>query len=266
MNKVKEHIVDWLKTSAIKSKQNGYVIGVSGGIDSAVISTLCALTGLRVIVLDIPIHQSSDEVNRAKKHMDWLCENFKNVEQTSFDLTSTFDQFSDNFNAMNPNADAEMLFLALANTRSRLRMSVLYSVSNINRCSGNKVEDFGIGFFTKGGDGMVDVSPIGDLMKSEVYRLGAELGIIEDILNARPTDGLWTDGRTDEDQIGATYDELEWAMNTQSVYGNDPSIHIKMTSRESSVWDIYIKRHLANKHKMVMPPICSLEGIKEEVI
>ncbi len=274
--KVADHISSWLKDFAVNCKQKGYVVGVSGGIDSAVVSTLCAKTGLPVIVVSMPIHQESNQISRAKQHMDWLTTNYPNVKQFEFDLTGVYDSFVMKLDSKihfisTPQNDTEVsdkMFLTLANTRSRLRMSTLYSLAGLNNLlvagTGNKVEDFGVGFFTKYGDGGIDVSPIGELMKSEVYQLGAELGVNDAILSARPTDGLWDDGRTDEDQIGATYDELEWAMCVQEELGNEPESLYEMNDRQKQVWDIYIARHKANAHKMQMPPICSLKGIKHD--
>jgi NAD+ synthase len=278
--KVSNHITNWLKDFALNTKQNGYVIGVSGGIDSAVVSTLCARTGLPLIVVSMPIHQEANQVSRAQEHMDWLKKNYPNVTQFEFDLTSVYDSFVTKLDGKThfiskPEHDtqvADKMFLTLANTRSRLRMTTLYSLAGLNNMlvagTGNKVEDFGVGFFTKYGDGGIDVSPIGELMKSEVYILGAELGINQAILSARPTDGLWDDGRTDEDQIGATYDELEWAMGVQEELGNNPETLYEMNERQTIVWNIYLSRHTANSHKMQMPPVCSLKGIKydEEVV
>ncbi len=272
--KVSNHITDWLKEYAINSKQRGYVIGVSGGIDSAVVSTLCAKTGLPVIVVSMPIHQESSQISRSNEHMNWLTKNYTNVKQFEFDLTSVYDAFFTKLSgeihftgvAKNDTDVSDKMFLTLANTRARLRMSTLYSIAGLNNMlvagTGNKVEDFGVGFFTKYGDGGIDVSPIGELMKSEVYNLGHDLGINSDILSARPTDGLWADGRTDEDQIGATYDELEWAMNVQEQLGNNSESMYEMNDRQKQVWDIYISRHRANSHKMCMPPVCPLDGIK----
>ncbi len=271
---VAEHITKWLKDYATNSKQKGYIIGVSGGIDSAVVSTLCARTGLNLILVEMPIHQAEDQVGRAKKHMDWLCTNYPNAKQLSFNLTGVYDAFVDIIDnktgfisPFQSNQDTEdKMFLTLANARSRMRMTTLYTIAGLNQLlvagTGNMVEDFGVGFFTKYGDGGIDVSPIGELLKSEVYQLGAELGINEDILKARPTDGLWDDGRTDEDQIGATYDELEWAMTS---FNEDESFYadrFDLTPRQKEVLAIYQGRHRANAHKMTMPPICSLKNIK----
>ena len=187
------------------------VVGVSGGIDSAVTSTLCAKTGLRTLVINMPIHQNDSEYNLSNQHMMWLRSNWDNVESHIINLSKTFDVLK------NELSKKEVSDIAMVNTRARIRMATLYSLAGSNNGivvgTGNKVEDFGVGFFTKYGDGGVDISPIADMYKSEVYLLAESLGIIQEIQEAAPTDGLWSDGRTDEDQIGATYDELEWAMN-----------------------------------------------------
>ncbi len=247
---VANYISDWLKSYADKAGMDGFIIGISGGIDSALTSTLCAMTGKKLICLSMPIHQKSDEVSRADKHIAWLKDNFNDVHHQTIELTSTFDTMSAAFDdKTNDN------FLAMANTRARLRMTTLYAIGQANNLlvagTGNKVEDFGVGFYTKYGDGGVDLSPIADLMKSEVYAIAGELGVIDDILQARPTDGLWDDGRTDEDQIGATYDELEWAME----FTGDESV---LSDREKEVLRIYRRFHNANKHKMVAIPVCEI--------
>jgi NAD+ synthase len=261
---------EWLKNYSNKASANGYVIGVSGGIDSAVASTLCAMTGLPVLCLEMPIHQGSEQVSRAKKHIDWLKGKFDNVTSKAVDLTESYDSFVRTLETTSdlPIPGDDNRFMVLANTRSRLRMVTLYANAQINRMlvcgTGNKVEDFGVGFYTKYGDGGVDISPIADLMKSEVYKLGAQLGVIQEILEARPTDGLWDDGRTDEDQIGATYDELEWAMQwteastvVEQGVGQyyDDKDDASLTERERDVLEIYWNRHNANRHKMVSIPV-----------
>jgi NAD+ synthase len=270
---VKNQISEWLKSYATKANQKGYVIGVSGGIDSAVCSTLCALTGLPLIVVRMSIHQAADQADRGARHIQWLKENFPNVSEIDVDLTSVYDAQLEALTNSKVFANAETqddVFFVGANMRSRLRMITLYGIGNLNKLlvcgTGNKVEDYGVGFFTKFGDGGVDVSPIGELMKSEVYALGKELGVIQDILDARPTDGLWDDGRTDEDQIGATYDELEWAMNfcdKHSTAENETMQYPDMLSaRQTQVVKIYWKRHTVNQHKMIMPPICEISNLR----
>ena len=248
--KVKEHIVRWLydyvKTSGVK----GMVIGISGGIDSAVVSTLCAETGLPTLCIELPIHQAENQVQRAKKHIQFLKDKYPNVSNLSINLTSVFDEFVKQI------PEAENNALALANTRARFRMSTLYYFAGLQGLivvgTGNKIEDFGVGFFTKYGDGGVDISPIADLMKSEVYQLAQILNISLDIQKAKPTDGLFGDDRSDEDQLGATYDELEWAM-LATEQGKKP---IDYEGREKQVIAIYQRLNKINQHKMTPIPIC----------
>tara|TARA_Y100000782_G_C10186742_1_gene267075 strand:+ start:6496 stop:7314 length:819 start_codon:yes stop_codon:yes gene_type:complete len=262
-NETAEYIVNWLKSYINNTGLKGFVVGVSGGIDSAVVSTLCSMTGFPVTVMEMPIHQAKDQVSRGKNHIDSLKERFSNVSSMELDLTETYDDFVRALEKVaDLNADVDNKFLTLSNTRSRLRMISLYSVAGLNGylvCgTGNKVEDFGVGFYTKYGDGGVDISPIADLMKSEVYQLGKAIGVNDDILTARPTDGLWDDGRTDEDQIGATYDELEWAMLLQDKHGSTPNDTVFENERQKKVWEIYLERHKANKHKMDPIPVCEI--------
>ena len=248
-NGIQNHIVNWLKEYCISSNQNGFVVGVSGGVDSAVTSTLCALTGLPTLVLNLPILQQSTQFNRSQEHIDWLCNNFSNVDADEIDLTFAFKNFEDTL----PNSIQD--HLTMANLRSRIRMTTLYAFASNNKClvagTGNKVEDFGVGFYTKYGDGGVDLSPIADLMKSEVFGLARHLGVVSSILNAPPTDGLWNDDRSDEDQIGATYDELEWAMQ----FEGEPK---ELNGREQEVLEIYNNMHVANLHKMNPIPVCKI--------
>ena len=210
-SKVINHIVNWLKSYSTSSKTNGFVVGISGGIDSAVTSTLACMTGLPTLCIQMPIYQSKNELLRSGKHIEWL-NKFKNFEEEYIDLTKTFESFSKSVAKDHKNDN----LLSLANSRSRLRMTTLYYYATLNNYlvvgTGNKVEDFGVGFYTKYGDGGVDLSPIADLMKSQVRAVAKELNIIDEIIIAKPTDGLWDDTRSDEDQIGATYDELEKAM------------------------------------------------------
>jgi NAD+ synthase len=265
---IKERIADWLQAYSFKSNTNGYIIGVSGGIDSAVCSTLCAMSGVPVIVVRMSIHQASDQADRGIKHIEWLKKYFPNVKSLDIDLTEVYDKEIELLQKTGAfeGVSADDIFLTSANTRSRLRMVTLYGIGGAHKLlvcgTGNKVEDYGVGFFTKYGDGGVDVSPIGELLKSEVYALGKELGIIQEILDARPTDGLWDDGRTDEDQIGATYDELEWAMDFCDQHSpfeiEKMSFPEILSERQVQVVKIYWKRHKANSHKMEMPPICEL--------
>ena len=242
-------ITDWIKSYAQKNKIKTLVVGVSGGIDSAVVSTLCAKTGLDTIVLNMPIHQSDNQLNLSNKHIDWLISNWENVEGHLIDLTETYDLFCESDLKNHQLSD-----LVLANTRARVRMATLYAIAGSNNGivvgTGNKVEDFGVGFYTKYGDGGVDISPIADLYKSEVYALADSLGIIAEIQEAAPTDGLWGDGRTDEEQMGATYDELEWAMKEIENPSND-----ELNDRQKSVMEIYLKLNSTNSHKMNPIPI-----------
>lgn len=256
--KTKEYIVNWLANYVETSGTNGFVIGISGGIDSAVTSTLCALTKKRVIVLSMPIRQFKAEHDRSKEHIEWLKANFSNVESHEVELTGVLGAFE---NAL-PQEIQD--FLSMANTRARIRMSTLYAFASHYKLvvagTGNKVEDFGVGFYTKYGDGGVDISPIADLYKTQVFELGKNLGIVESIITAKPTDGLFADGRTDEDQIGATYPELEWAMEYINSNSNN-----HLTQRQKEVLEIYAKRHNANKHKMNPIPVCIIPNtIKHE--
>ncbi|MFD2566556.1 NAD(+) synthase [Pseudotenacibaculum haliotis] len=260
VEKVTDHIVNWLKEYAQKAGVKGFVIGVSGGIDSAVTSTLCAKTGLPTLCLEMPIHQAESQVSRALNHIQWLQDNFENTSMNRVDLTPVFDSFV----ASLPSVDNEEdRFLTLANARARLRMTTLYYFAGLDGLlvagTGNKVEDFGVGFYTKYGDGGVDLSPIADLMKSEVYEIARYLGVNQDIQKAAPTDGLWGDDRTDEDQLGASYDELEWAMNMQE----QGKVSSDFSGREKVVFDKYIQLNRANQHKMVPIPVCEIPvGLK----
>lgn len=253
MNNVKviDHIVKWLKDYCENAGMKGFVIGISGGIDSALTSTLCARTGLDLLCLEMPIHQSKSQVDRAMAHIEWLKENFNSVTMQKVELTSVFDNLVASFPEVN---NEEKRWMALANTRARLRMTSLYYFAALHKYlvagTGNKVEDFGVGFFTKYGDGGVDISPIADLMKSEVWSLAETLGVNEEIIKAVPTDGLWGDDRSDEDQIGASYPELEWAMTFE---GED-----ELNDRQKEVLKIYQKLNRANRHKMVPIPVCEI--------
>ncbi len=255
---VTQYITQWLHDYIENANLNGFIIGVSGGIDSAVTSTMAAMTGKPLLCLEMPIHQKKDQVTRAQDHIKWLEQKFPNVKGLSIDLTQTFDAF---VQEVSPKED-HTHHLALANTRSRLRMATLYYYATLHRSivvgTGNKVEDFGVGFYTKYGDGGVDISPIADLMKSEVFAIAKELNIIESIQKAKPTDGLWEDDRSDEDQIGATYDELEWAMG---VYENHTTDDFE--GRKHEVFEIYHKFNRAAQHKINPIPICKIpENLK----
>ena len=248
---IESHIINWLFDYSKKSGLNGFVVGVSGGIDSAVTSTLCAKTGLNTIVLNMPIHQKSNQFDRSNEHINWLKKNFDNVTSHEINLTDVYDSFSNTL----PKANQDQL--SMANLRSRIRMSNLYVFASNKKYlvagTGNKVEDFGVGFYTKYGDGGVDISPIADLLKSEVFKIANHLGIVSSILNAKPTDGLWEDDRSDEDQLGASYDELEWAMNYLEVNSQDD-----LSEREKKVLEIYNHHHQANLHKINPIPVCEI--------
>ena len=252
---VTAHIVKWINKYAENANVNGFVIGVSGGVDSAVTSTLCAMTGLDVMCLEMPIHQAESHVSRAQEHIEQLKKRFPNVQSTRIDLTPVFESFKSEINL---EGSASTVDMALANSRARLRMTTLYYyaglLGKLVAGTGNKVEDFGVGFYTKYGDGGVDLSPIADLLKSEVYDLGRALGIPQSILTAAPSDGLFGDSRSDEDQIGASYPELEWAM-TQVEMGKTAA---DFEGREQTVFEIYSRYNAANKHKMNPIPVCEI--------
>ena len=244
-----KHIVDWLSDYSESSFTKGFVVGVSGGIDSAVTSALCALTGKNVIVVNMPILQPPSQYQRSNEHIEWLKSTFKNVTSFNTDLTKSFEQISTDLT--NDIQD----HLTMANVRARLRMTTLYAYAGhygyLVAGTGNKVEDFGVGFFTKYGDGGVDISPIADLMKTEVFALAKELDIIQSIQAAKPTDGLWDDDRSDEDQIGASYPELEWAMEFEDEESS-------ISAREAEVLGIFRKLNKANQHKMNPIPVCKI--------
>ena len=255
-------IVEWIKNYAENNKISSLVVGVSGGIDSALVSTLCTKTGLPTHCVLMPIHQDPSHTERGLNHVRWLQKDHDLVGLHEFDLTEVYDKFVETMGyAKSP--------LGFANSRSRLRMVTLYqlatTVNGLVVGTGNKVEDFGVGFYTKYGDGGVDISPIADLTKTEVYKLAKELGINQEILDAQPTDGLWGDNRNDEDQIGATYPELEWAMDfvkenwyweqgmeSEGFLDYDEN---NITKRQQLVLDIYLSFHNKNKHKMKPIPV-----------
>ncbi|WOC53032.1 NAD(+) synthetase [Bergeyella porcorum] len=254
-DKIIDHIVRWLKDYANRAGAKGYVIGVSGGVDSGVVSTLCAMTGLDLLMLEMPIRQKEDQVSRAWEHMNDITARFPNAKAMSVNLTPAFEELYTTFKADETENTNEKL--ALANTRSRLRMLTLYYYGQINGLlvcgTGNKVEDFGIGFYTKYGDGGVDVSPIADLYKTEVYTLAKALNLVESIQNAIPTDGLWDAERTDEQQIGATYPELEkiqkeWGSKTEADY----------EGRDLEVYKIFARMNKAAQHKINPIPVCTI--------
>jgi len=243
---LEQKISKWIKNYLENNNLSSLVVGISGGIDSAVTSTLCAMTGYETNAVIMPIHQNKDETARGIEHCKWLKKEFSNVKIIQIDLSKTFDQFCDVFpQELNDN-------LTLANTRARIRMTSLYFIAGNTKGivvgTGNKVEDFGVGFFTKYGDGGVDISPIADLMKSDVYDLGASLGIVQSIMKAKPTDGLWDDERTDEQQLGVSYDQLEWAMR----FSGDES---SLNEKQKNILNIYKEHRNKNCHKMKDIPI-----------
>jgi NAD+ synthase len=249
-----QYIVDWIKNYATQSGRETLIVGCSGGIDSSVVSTLCAMTGLEVRAYEIDIHSLLKNSEIAQSHTEWLESKFSNVFSDSTSLDRAFYEF--------------ILFedfseLAKANTKSRLRMAYLYAQANTHNglvvgC-GNKVEDFGIGFATVGGDLVSDISPIGDLYKSEVYEIGRELNLLDSVLQAKPTDGLWEGSPSDEEQIGATYDELEWAMEWATNHNNSLAVQGKeFTERQHEVMRIYLSLHAKNQHKMKPIPVCKI--------
>jgi NAD+ synthase len=236
-----QFISNWIKnyTEMMPSKAQSLIIGISGGIDSSVSSTLSAMTSLKTIVLSMPIKQKTSQHDLSLKHQEWLVKNFKNVEAHTLNLDKLFETFEDSLSRFSSD-------LGMANSRARLRMTTLYQVAAANKGivvgTGNKVEDFGVGFYTKYGDGGVDISPIADCNKTEVWEMGKELNILKEIIEAVPTDGLWDDGRTDEGQLGLKYSELEEAMNNQN----------------SSNRGKYEKIRKLNLHKMEPIPVCKI--------
>ena len=263
---VTQHIVDWLRTYAQQARARGFAVGVSGGIDSAVTAGLCAATGLDVHLLEMPIHQAPDQVSRAQEWMQLLAQRHAAVSARRVDLTAVFDAHVGALAL----PDSAQRNLALANTRARLRMATLYAEAQNHGLlvagTGNKIEDFGVGFFTKYGDGGVDLSPIADLYKSQVYEVARHLGVPQSILDVPPTDGLWTDGRTDEDQLGATYAELESAMEFARTHHWSPETTDDrtwattqgLTARPLEVFLIFTRFHRTNLHKMRPIPVCSI--------
>ena len=243
-------ISSWIKQYAVKNNLKALIIGISGGIDSALVSTLCAETGLPTYVISLPIKQKKDQLIRAQNHAKWLLKKYDNVVFIEKDLTLLYQKFE---NSIEKQYKTE---LSLANSKSRLRMVTLYqyagSLGGLVVGTGNKVEDFGVGFYTKYGDGGVDISPIADLYKTEVRNLGKFLEVDDEIINAAPTDGLWDDNRNDETQIGATYEELEWVMELGLE-------KFSYTEKEHKVVETYKKFHEKNKHKMVSIPIFDLK-------
>ena len=253
--KVEDYIIQWLNDYADKSNMKGFVVGISGGIDSALTSTLCAMTGKALLCLEMPIKQVGDQLIRSSKHIKWLEAKYRNVRSIRLNLDSVFDSFC---SVLPESKYRDAHELSLANTRARLRMSSLYYFAALNKYlvagTGNKVEDFGVGFYTKYGDGGVDLSPIADISKTQVFKLANHLNIIDDIQKARPTDGLWGDQRTDEDQLGATYPELEWAMD---AHENNLSSS-EFNTRQKEVFEIFKGHFNQNQHKMQPIPVCKI--------
>ena len=239
VNYIKNWISDYCKS--MPKKPDSLVIGISGGIDSSVTSTICALTGTKTIVLSMPIKQIKEQHNLSLEHQKWLENKFKNVKGYLIDLDDVFESFKNSLNQFTNKH-------GLANSRARLRMATLYQVAAFNNGlvvgTGNKVEDFGVGFYTKYGDGGVDISPIADCTKSQVWDMGKELGILDEIIKAQPTDGLWDDGRTDVGQLGMSYKELEEAMKDPNNKGHKKYLEIR-------------KRNL---HKMKPIPVCKMKN------
>jgi len=248
IRQIKEWLIDY---AAVCHKQT-FVVGISGGIDSSVVSTLCAETGVHTHALILPIHQKPELNKLSVDHGNWLKCNYENVSISTIELTSAFDSLVDCFSFQ------ENSSLSLANTRSRLRMISLYQVAaNCNGLvvgTGNKVEDFGVGFFTKYGDGGVDISPIADLMKTEVWDIARELKVLQEIIDAPPTDGLWDDGRTDEQQLGISYKDLEWAMKNVDKDSKG------FTTEQKKAISIYTEHHTKNLHKMNPIPVCKINN------
>jgi len=248
-------ISDWIKDYSNKNSIKSLIVGISGGVDSALVSTLCAMTNIPTYVVSMPIKQKEDQLFRAHAHIEWLRENFSNVIPVEINLTRLFEIFemttSGTSRINGYTGESFNSELGYANSRSRLRMTTLYQIASdrngIVVGTGNKVEDFGVGFFTKYGDGGVDISPIADLTKTEVRSVAKDLGIVSSIIEAKPTDGLWEDDRSDEDQIGATYEELEWAMENV-----DES---NLNHRQSEVIKIFKELNTKNLHKMVEIPV-----------
>jgi NAD+ synthase len=262
-----QHIKKWIKSYARSAKINTLVVGISGGIDSSVVSALCAETGLKTIVVQMPIRQNKTLNNRSSMQAGWLLERYKNVTHMSVDLTPVFSAFEKKTNPFCDAENASQVKLAFANSRARLRMMTLYQIAQCYGAivvgTGNRVEDFGVGFFTKYGDGGVDISPIGDCLKTEVWDMGRELGLLQEIIDAAPTDGLWDDGRNDEDQLGMTYPELERAMNLDflkraGAVDSDMPGSAKLSAKDRANVKRYQEIRARNMHKMQPIPVCKL--------
>lgn len=256
-----KHIVKWIKQYATKAKVSTLVVGISGGIDSSVVSALCAQTGLKTVVVQMPIRQNKKLDNLSSKQAEWLLGRHDNVTHMAMDLTPVFSAFEKKVDPFcNIEDDTYDTYkLAGANSRARLRMMTLYQIAQCHGGivvgTGNRVEDFGVGFFTKYGDGGVDISPIGDCLKTQVWDMGRELGLAQEIIDAAPTDGLWDDGRTDEGQLGMTYPELEHAMALNDA---DNCVYepLALTKTEKAQLKKYREIRARNMHKMNPIPVC----------
>ena len=247
MGNLAQDITTWIGDYARSAGMTSLIVGISGGIDSSVVSTLCARTGLRTVAVSMPIRQRPELHDLSMRHGKWLEANFTNAEHRMINLTHPFDEFERSMTLHGFTSD-----LGLANSRSRLRMVCLYQIAQSSAGlvvgTGNRVEDFGVGFYTKYGDGGVDVSPIGDLMKTEVWQLGRDLGVLEEIITTPPTDGLWDDGRTDQDQLGGlTYERLERAMHLDET--------ATMPSNDQEGMDLYQYRKIRARSLHKMNPI-----------
>ena len=250
MENIDLHISNWILEYSKKNNVNSLVVGISGGIDSALTSSLCAKTGINTKLLIMPILQNEAETIRGINHIESLKQKYSNIEDVNIDLTNIYNKYLDEI------PRKFQTKLSLANTRARIRMTTLYMVAGscngIVVGTGNKIEDFGVGFFTKYGDGGVDISPIADLTKTEVYEISKKIGINQEILEAEPTDGLWDDGRTDESQLGAKYKELEWAMEYYESNNINGEI---LDERQKRILDIYMSHRKKNIHKMQEIPV-----------
>jgi NAD+ synthase len=262
-----KHITKWIKNYAKTANVDTLVVGISGGIDSSVVSALCAETGLKTTVVQMPIRQNKTLDNRSSQQATWLLERYKNVTHINVDLTTIFNAFDKKLSPLcsNDNGDTTATSeLAFANSRARLRMMTLYQIAQAH-CgivvgTGNKVEDFGVGFFTKYGDGGVDISPIGDCLKTQVWDMGRDFGLPQEIIDAPPTDGLWADDRTDEQQLGMTYAELEHAME---LHNNDNCVWnpFPFTKTEKEQLRQFRQLRARNLHKMTPIPVCVFGNI-----
>jgi NAD+ synthase len=265
------YITRWIKNYATRNKMSALVVGISGGIDSSVVSALCARTGLKTIVVQLPIRQNRTLNNRSSMQATWLLERHpETVTHMSMDLTPVFVAFERKVDPFCQIEDDtyDTYQLAMANSRARLRMMTLYQIAQCHNGlvvgTGNRVEDFGVGFFTKYGDGGVDISPIGDCLKTDVWDMGRELGLPEEIISAAPTDGLWSDGRTDEDQLGMTYPELERMMaldrlQRSSVVDSSMPGSVKLTADDRRKLKRYQELRAKNMHKMQPIPVCKVD-------